>query len=100
MSDHQYLAGISADKLAGLVFELASQLHVERQRRMALERLLARAGAIDPAALDALADDADFLAQSRAALDAALRRLLRVVTEGGESQAPLRPEALRRDAGG
>ena len=46
MSEHEYLRGISADKLAALVFELAAQLHVERAQRSALERALVEAGVL------------------------------------------------------
>jgi hypothetical protein len=80
------------DRLTAVVFELASQLHVERQRRMALETVLTRAGAIEPTTLAALADDPAFLASARAELDAALRRLLRPLTEDGDARGPLRAE--------
>lgn len=92
MSDIGAFGDPQLDRLAALVFELASQLHVERQRRMALETVLVRTGAVDPAALAALADDPAFLASARAELDAALRRLLRPVTEDGDARGPLRAE--------
>lgn len=92
--DHAYLGDASIDQLATLVLELASQLHVERQRRMAIETLLARKGLLDPAALDAMAAEDGFNAEARAALDGNLRRLLRIMTESGDPRGPLRAEAI------
>ena len=91
--DHAYLDSVTHDKLAALLFELASQLHVERQRRIALETALESAGALAPGALDAMADEPAVLEQGRSALDGALRRLMRIMTEAGEPRGPLRDEA-------
>lgn len=93
MSDLKLLGDNAIDKLAGLVFELASQLHEERMRRRALEDRLAAAGALDPAALDALVDDPAFREGSRDAADASIRRLLRIIEEDGGPEGPLRAEA-------
>ena len=68
--DHRYLTPASVDQVAAMVLELASQLHVERQRRMALEALLVRQGVLDAAAPEALATDEPFLAAARADLGA------------------------------
>jgi hypothetical protein len=84
------------DRLAQLVFDLAAQLHIERQRRLALETLLTRSGAIKPADLEALADDPDFLATARAQLDESQRRLLTILIEAGDRLTPLREETLSR----
>ena len=92
--DHTYLSGASIDQVAAMVLELGSQLHVERQRRMALEALLVRQGAIEPTALASLAADEAFLAEARSALDDSLRRLLRIMTETGDPRGPLRAEAI------
>lgn len=92
--DHRYLTPASVDQVAAMVLELASQLHVERQRRMALEALLVRQGVLDAAAPEALATDEPFLAAARAELDTSLRRLLRIMTEAGDPTGPLRAEAL------
>jgi hypothetical protein len=95
MKEPSFLEGADADRLAGLVMELASQLHIERQRRMALEHVLAEKGVVDAAALERLADDPKFLAAARVELDRSLRQMLRIVTESGDKQAPLRAEAPR-----
>jgi len=92
--DHTYLSGASIDQVAAMVLELGSQLHVERQRRMALEALLVRQRMIDPAALASMATDETFLAEARSVLDESLRRLLRIITEIGDAKGPLRAEAI------
>ena len=97
MSDLRLLDGNAIDKLAGLIFELASQLHEERARRQGLEAQLAEAGALDPAALDALVDDPAFRDGSRAAADGSIRRLLRILEEDGGPEGPLRAEAPTGD---
>ncbi|MGG5817428.1 hypothetical protein [Falsiroseomonas sp. HW251] len=93
-TDHEYLREVSPDRLASLLMELAAQLHAERQRRMALEDVLVRRGVIAREEIEALAGDAAFLESSQAALDANLRRLLRIMAEAGDARGPLRNEAL------
>lgn len=91
-SDHRYLDNVAPDQIAALVFELASQLHVERQRRIAIETQLSRAGLLDTDALDHAASDVEVRDKGRAELDQALRGLLRIVTETGDPRGPLRAE--------
>lgn len=88
-----FLGAADTDTVAALVMDLAAQLHIERQRRMALETALVRAGLIDRAAIEGLAEDAGFLAEARAALDTSVRRSLRIMTEAGDHTGPLRAEA-------
>ena len=88
------------DRLAALVFDLAAQLHIERQRRMALETALVKSGTVEESALVALADDEAFLAQSRAALDAAQARLFTILEERGDRRAPLRAQSRSVPASG
>ncbi|MBN8872139.1 MAG: hypothetical protein J0H67_04830 [Rhodospirillales bacterium] len=92
--DHAYLTPATIDQVAAMVLELASQLHVERQRRMALEAVLRRQGVLADGAVDAMVEDETLLADARGALDANLRRLLRIMTETGDPRGPLRAEAL------
>lgn len=66
--------------LTALILELASQLHAERVRRIALELALARGEAPTPAALDALADDPELRRRVQAALDEAMAGLMAVMT--------------------
>jgi hypothetical protein len=82
------------ERLAGLLFELASQLHVERTRRIALETALERAGLLEPGAADALAEDPALLARAREGLDRSMQGLMRILTEADDPRAPLRGEAV------
>jgi len=82
-----------AERLVGLVFELASQLHVERTQRIALELALERAGVLQPAALDSVAGDAELRARSTVELDTAMAKFLRVLSESADARGPLRNEA-------
>jgi len=96
--EHSFLpAGSTADTLAALVMDLAAQLHVERQARLALEEALSRAGVLPDGAVAALAADPVLLARSRAGLDRSLGRLMRIMTEAGDHTGPLRPEAPAPD---
>lgn len=89
-----FLEGVDVDRLAALVLELSSQLHVERHRRMALERALVAKGVVTEAEVAALAEDQAFLGAAREAADRSLRKLLRILAEDGDRRAPLRKEAL------
>lgn len=77
------------DRLTGLVFELAAQLHVERTQRLALETALERAGMLTPGAAAALAGDAGLLSRSRAELEASMRKLMRVLGDDPDPRTPL-----------
>jgi hypothetical protein len=94
MSDVRYLAAGDVDTLAALVMELAAQLHVERQRRIALEHALAARGVLAAEAVEQSAADPAVRERGRAALDGAVRALLRIMAEGGDPKAPLRAEAV------
>ncbi|MBV6416395.1 MAG: hypothetical protein CMLOHMNK_00956 [Steroidobacteraceae bacterium] len=71
--------------LAALLFELASQLHVERARRIALELALERGSPPTPAVLDGLASDPEFRRRSQQALDESMARLMGVITDEDRS---------------
>ncbi len=86
-------APLDRERLAGLVFELAAQLHVERAQRIALEVALERAGVFAPGALAALADDPDYRDRAQSGLDTSMHKLLRVLAENDDPRAPLRHEA-------
>lgn len=81
---------LDTERLAGLVFELASQLHAERAHRLALEHALQQAGIVTRAALESAASDAALRDRSRAEVEASVARLMRVVTENADPRAPLR----------
>lgn len=94
LDELKFLAAGDLDRLAALVFELSSQLHVERHKRLALERALIAKGVLTESDIAALADDASFLAIARDEADRSLRKLLRILAEDGDRRAPLRNEAL------
>jgi len=82
----------SLGQLTALVFELASQLHVERARRIALETALEEAGLLETGALDTAAGSAAVHARSAAALDRAMSGMMRVLAENDDPRRPLRGE--------
>jgi hypothetical protein len=75
-------------QLAGLVFELASQLHVERAQRVALQVALERAGVVDAATLLALACDPELRRRDREMLEQSIAKLFRVLTEEADPNQP------------
>lgn len=85
------LAASNVDQVAGLVFELAAQLHVERQRRLALEEVLVRHELVTRDEIQALAGDEAFRDLARAELVRAQQALLDVVLESDDARTPLRP---------
>lgn len=97
LTDLTFFNDPDIDRAVGLIFELAAQLHVERQRRNALERVLIDRQVITAQEIDALASDESFTAASRGELDHSLRLLMRVITERGDATGPLRAEALDTD---
>lgn len=85
-----FLGDAQIDQLAGLVLELAGQLHVERTRISALEHALDTAGVLDRSALDAAAADPALAEITVEQLDRSLAGLVRVMTEGDDARGPLR----------
>ena len=82
------------EQLTALVFELASQLHVERIRRLALEVALESSGALAPGVVQCLAGDGRLAARGAAELDQAMSGIMRVLTEGADPRNPLRAQSL------
>lgn len=74
------------ERLAALVFELASQLHVERSHRIALEVALVRAGVIDVQVVDSVSTDAEFKRRKAAELDVSMQSLMQVLTEHAKGE--------------
>jgi len=88
-------APLDTERLAGLVFELASQLHAERSQRIALQLQLERGGDFEPGWESALVEDPELRARCQAALDDSLARLFRMLGEGEDPRTPLRDETRR-----
>lgn len=91
---------LDTQRLAGLVFELASQLHAERLHRMALEHALERTGVLEHDAVSAAAEDSALKQQGREAVEESVARLVRVITEGDDPRRPLRMRGSGDDTGG
>ena len=77
------------EQLTGLVFELASQLHVERAQRVALQAALEKAGLFDAATLQALALDPEVQRRNHDLLEESISKLLRVLAEDTDARRPL-----------
>ncbi|HLI14634.1 MAG TPA: hypothetical protein VKV23_01095 [Acidimicrobiales bacterium] len=90
------------DRLLGVVLELAAQVNEERYRRLALERVLAQRGVLDPVELEALGADRDFEEHARGELERAVERLFVPIVSDGHPLRPLRglEPRERRGAGG
>lgn len=99
MSDEISYFGGDLDRVVGLVFQLASEVHVATQRSRALEAVLVRSGVLSPGEVDAFVPDDGQAEELAAVRDAAVHRLLRILTEDGPAEHPLRAEAVRRAEG-
>ena len=93
-------AAPDCERLTGLVFELASQLHVERAQRVALQVALEKAGLIDAATLQSLASDAALQRRNREMLEESIAELLRVLSESADPRRPLRDIAENKKTKG
>lgn len=91
-------AQLDTEKLAALVFELASQLHAERARRLALETALVRAGVLESGWEEAFVADAPYESRCQLALDDAMERLMKIMVESPDPRTPLRGEAAAFDS--
>lgn len=87
------LGSLGNETLAALLFELASQLHIERTQRMALEAALAERSVLTAQEIEAAGASDTFRQEAGRAADQAIRKLLRVLSESPDERAPLRAEA-------
>jgi hypothetical protein len=96
VSTHPEFGGLDNATLGALIFELASQLHIERTRRSALEAALAHAGVLTPAQIEKTGEESAFREQAALAADQSIRKLLRVLSESKDERTPLRAESGAR----
>ena len=75
------LVALDCEQLTTLAFELASHLHVERTRRIALELALERAGILGRDAIAEVGQQAEVRDASLIAAEHSLGKLLQAVTE-------------------
>jgi hypothetical protein len=90
---------LNSSKLTALIFELASQLHIERGRRLALEAALVGRGVLTAADIDAVGEDPSYRRQASEAADVAVRKMLLVLSESTDARTPLRAEASGSEGG-
>lgn len=90
-----YFADPHLDRAVGLIMQLAAEQHVTTQRLHALEQLLVDRGVVEAGALDVFQPDDSQRAHLESVRDAAVERLLRVLTEDGPAEHPLRDELVR-----
>lgn len=87
-----YFSDPHFDRAVGLIWQLAAELHLTSQRCRALEALLVRHDVLEAGELDAFAPEGEEAVAFDAARDELMRRLLRVLTEDGPAEHPLRAE--------
>lgn len=94
MSEFRYLGPEETDTVVSLVWQLAQELHVTRQRLLVLEDVLAESGVLGTDAVEEHAPGSAArvrLAQDKERL---LGRLVRVLTETDDHRAPMREQFL------
>lgn len=90
--EFDYFGNPQISKLFDLTLNLSMDLHVANHRLRALEMLLLRAGLIGENDLDSFeptATEKEALDQNR---DEFIARLMRIITEAGPSEHPLREQ--------
>lgn len=95
----RYFPDPHTDRLVSLVWQLASELHTTRQRLAAVEALLGRAGVLPAGAVDTFRADAGEAAAMAAERDGFFDRIMRVVTEDGPAEHPMRDQWYAQLAG-
>jgi hypothetical protein len=93
VSAHPEFGELNNATLAALLFELASQLHIERTQRLALQAALTSKGIITSVAIEAVDADAAFREELGNAADQSVSKLLRVLSESLDERVPLRSQA-------
>jgi hypothetical protein len=90
-----YFSDAQLDRAVGLIMQLAAELHVTTQRLHALEQVLVDGGALTSGAVDAFQPDEVQRRHLEKVRDGAMERILRVLTEDGPAEHPLRDELVR-----
>lgn len=85
---------LSPEALTALVFELASQLHIERAHRIALEVALEEAGLVDADARSAAAEMPRRRDRSTDSVNLSLKKLFRAMSGAAEQNPDQLEEGL------
>lgn len=100
--EFDYFRDRSTSRLVDLVLQLGTDLHVTSHRLRAMEALLVRKGVLDAGELDGFVPNEEEGRLLDAQRDALLGRLVRILTEDGPAEHPLRDQweaALAEKAG-
>lgn len=90
-----YFADPQLDRAVGLIVQLAAELHVTTQRLHALEQILVERGVLASGVVDAFEPNDQQRELLETLRDGAMERILRVLTEDGPAEHPLRDELVR-----
>jgi hypothetical protein len=90
--EHDWFGTPHVAKLLDLVLQLGTEVHIATQRVRALEMLLVRGQLIEPGAVDSFSPDVRESEELDLARDRLLERLLRIITEDGPAEHPLRAQ--------
>lgn len=91
-SEFDYFGDPRFGKLFDLVLQLGSELHVTRQRLLAVEALLVRRGLLTADEVDGFQAGPDERQVFDRERDELLARLMRILTERGPAEHPLRDQ--------
>jgi hypothetical protein len=94
--EYDYFGSPHVSKLVDLILQLSTELHITGQRVRALEMLLVRNGVVEPGAVDAFEPDTREQEILGAARDLLMERILRIITEAGPAEHPLREQWVAR----
>lgn len=92
MTEFTYFPDAQIDRVVGLLWQVAQEVHVTRQRTLALEELLVERGVIEAGALDAYQPSAEATARLEADGAELMERLIRTISETDDHRAPMRDQ--------
>ena len=91
-AEFDFFENPQVSKLFDLILELGMDLHVVNTRVHALEMLLVRAGQLKASDLDSFQPSKDEVVRLDRNRDEYMSRLIRIITEVGQSEHPLREQ--------
>lgn len=92
MTEFTYFPDGQVDRVVGLVWQLAQEVHVVRQRVLALEALLVERGSLADGELAAFRPNAAAQAGLDADGAALMERLIRTISETDDHRSPMRDQ--------
>lgn len=92
MTEFTYFPDAQVDRVVGLLWQVAQELHVTRQRTLALEELLIERGVLDEGELDAFRPTSEAAARLEADGAALMDRLIRTISETDDHRSPMREQ--------